>query len=151
MEQHSWVARVGMYRPSPNLTRRFELPTVHTRCKSLWNWAWVSGSCFSFADRPWKAQKTNSTTILKWGYFLRHLWGICDTGGYKHHTSLKLTGDVEVWSSHIVVIRRRELHKCFMRYICSTRATKGSADSDESLILSRFWRNNKNTFSKKYK
>lgn len=31
MEQHTWVARVGMNRPSPNLTRRFELPTVHTR------------------------------------------------------------------------------------------------------------------------
>lgn len=119
----------------------------HHRCKYLWNWTWVRGSCFSFPDRPWKAQKNNSTTILKWGYFLQHLQGICDTGGYKHHTSLKLTGDVEAWFSHIVVIRRRELHKCFMRYICSTRGTKGLVDSDKSLILSRFWRN-KNTFPK---
>lgn len=117
-----------MPRPSSNLRQRPEPPTVHTHRSQMWTSLELSPSqekLLQLSRPTLKSSKNNGTTILKWGYFLQHLWWICDTGCYKHHTYLKLTGDVKAWSSHIVVIRRRELHKRFMRYICCCRGTKG--------------------------
>lgn len=124
----------------------------HHKWKHLWNWASVSGSCHRHSRATMKSskkkKKNSGATILKWGYLLQHLWWICDTGCYKHHTYLKLTGDVKAWSSHVVVIRRRELHKCFMRYIWCSRGTEGLACSHKSPILFRLDRNNKKNFQK---
>lgn len=146
-----------MSRPSSNLLWRFDPPTVCTCSITDEN---ISGTEPQSVEAATAFQsdseklKNNGTTILKWGYSLQHLWWICDTGCYKHHTYLKLTGDVKAWSSHAAVIRRRELHKCFMRYICCSRGTKGLLCSKSSILfkfqINKIKKNKlkKNTFPK---